>query len=372
MSEPAPIGDRHHRQRLLPMIGDDGQRRLAESSVLIVGCGALGTVSAELLARAGVGSLSLVDRDVVEATNLQRQTLYTEADAKAGRAKAEAARDRLREIDSSLRIRGWVDDLDAEGVRGYVGEADVVVDGLDNFETRYLLNDACVEAGVPYLYGGAVGTVGLSMTVLPATDSRATRTSDRVRIGTEQATPCLRCVFPEPPPAGSSPTCDTAGVLGMVTAMVAARQATEAIKILVGATNRVERGLWSIDPWQGRFACVETIDRPDPACPCCGRRRFEFLEGRRRAETAVLCGRNAVQVRPASRAALDLDSLHARLGPHGEFHRESGLIRGVLRAECGDEGDPLELTVFIDGRSIVRGTVETERARAIHARYVGA
>jgi len=358
------------------MIGDEGQRRLAASRVLVVGCGALGTVSAELLARAGVGSLSLVDRDVVEATNLQRQTLYTEADAKAGRPKAEAARDRLRRIDSSLRIRGWVDDLDAEGVRGYVGEVDLVVDGLDNFETRYLLNDACVEAGVPYLYGGAVGTSGLAMTVLPAPprsggDPGSDSTFRSAPAGA-LATPCLRCVFPEPPPPGSSPTCDVAGVLGTVTAMVAARQATEALKILVGAWERIERGLWSIDPWQGRFARVETIGSPDPACPCCGARRFEFLEGRGRAETSVLCGRHAVQVRPAAGRALDLGALRDRLASHGEFRLEAGLLRGTLRDESGREGEPIELTVFADGRSIVRGTVEIERARAIQARYVGA
>lgn len=372
MNHDPSMADRHHRQRLLPVIGDEGQRRLAASSVLVVGCGALGTVSAELLARAGVGSLSLVDRDVVEATNLQRQTLYTEADAKAGRPKAEAARDRLRRIDSSLRIRGWVDDLDAEGVRGYVGEADLVVDGLDNFETRYLLNDACVEAGVPYLYGGAIGTSGLAMAVLPAAAPEVAAAGSGSTARRPLSTPCLRCVFPEPPPPGSSPTCDTAGVLGTVTAMVAARQATEAIKILVGAWDRVERGLWSIDPWHGRFARVETIDEPDADCPCCGRRRFEFLEGGGRSEPAILCGRNAVQVRPATRGAIDLDALRGRLETHGEFRLESGVLRGTLRLERGEAGEDLELTIFADGRSIVRGTVEVDRARAIHARFVGA
>jgi molybdopterin/thiamine biosynthesis adenylyltransferase len=371
MSDEPPSTDRHHRQRLLPMIGDEGQRRLDASSVLVVGCGALGSVSAELLLRAGVGSISIVDRDVVEPTNLQRQTLFTESDARAGRPKAEAARERLQAIDSSRRIRGWVDDLDAEGVRGYVGEADLVVDGLDNFETRYLLNDACVERGTPYLYGGAVGTTGLTTTVLPARRESAAD-DPRALYDASQSTPCLRCVFPDPPPAGSSPTCDTAGVLGTVTAMVAARQATEAIKLLVGATDRVERGLWSIDPWRNRFMRVEISDAPDPSCPCCGHRRFDFLDGTGTSESTILCGRNAVQVRAASRATVDLERLRERLAGHGEFHLESGLLRGTLRDESGHRGEAIERTVFADGRSIVRGTVEIERARAIHARYVGA
>lgn len=378
--EPSPLGNldrtlsRFHRQMLLPGIGVEGQRRLLASSVVVVGCGALGSAAAELLLRAGVGRLDLVDRDVVEETNLQRQLLYDEADAARGRAKAEAARDRLRAIRSAAMVRGWVEDLDHESVRSHLADADLVVDGLDNFETRYLLNDACVEAGIPYLYGGAVGTVGLAMTVLPRTvsarESRTGRPRGRLH-EVAHATPCLRCVFPEPPPPGTTPTCDTAGVLGTVTAMVAARQATEAIKLLVGAIDAVDRGLWSIDPWRNRFERVAIPESPDPACPCCGHGRFEHLAGEQRSEIAVLCGRNAVQVKPPRAATLDLDALATRLSAHGTFRREGSMLQGVFDRERSPEGDAVELVVFADGRAIVKGSPEPEFARAIYARFVG-
>lgn len=366
---------RYHRQMLLPGIGVEGQRRLGESSVLVVGCGALGSAAAEFLARAGVGTLHLVDRDVVERTNLQRQLLYGERDADAGRAKAEAARERLAAVNSGIRVRGWVDDLDASNVRDYLDEADLVVDGLDNFEARYLLNDACVEAGVPYLYGGAVGTQGLAWTILPPDGTRAPR-NGRARRRLHDAadrTPCLRCVFPEPPPAGSAPTCDTAGVLGTVTAMIAARQATEAIKLLVGEVGSLDRSALSIDAWSNRLERVAMPASPDSGCPCCAARRFEFLGGGRRSDAAVLCGRGAVQVRPDRRdqTGIDLAALAARLAPHGSFRREGALIVGVLARERTPGGEAVELSVFADGRAIVRGSTEPEFARAIYARYVG-
>jgi molybdopterin/thiamine biosynthesis adenylyltransferase len=365
---------RFHRQILLPGIGVEGQRRLLDASVVVIGCGALGSVAAEFLLRAGVGRLELVDRDVVEETNLQRQFLYDEQDAARGRAKAEAARDRLRSIRSAARVRGWIEDLDAESVRSHLADADLVVDGLDNFETRYLLNDACVEAGVPYLYGGAVGTVGLAMTVLPRTVKVGSSRTGRPRgllHDASRATPCLRCVFPEPPPPGATPTCDTAGVLGTVTAMIAARQATEAIKLLVGAVESVDRGLWSIDPWRNRFERIAIPEAPDAECPCCGLGRFEHLEGERRSETAVLCGRNAVQVKPPRHAAIDLDALAARLASHGSFRREGEVLQGSLSRERSPSGEPVELSVFADGRAIVRGSSEPEFARTIYARFVG-
>ncbi len=368
---------RYHRQRLLPGIGDVGQRRIAESSVLVVGCGALGSAAAEFLARAGVGRLEIVDRDVVELTNLQRQTLYTEEDVHSGRPKAEAARDRLRAIRSDLMVRGWVEHLDSENVRDYLAEVDLVVDGLDNFETRYLLNDACVEAGVPYLYGGAVGTSGLCMTVLPRVEKFAASRTGRARghlYARESATPCLRCVFPEPPPLAASATCDTAGVLGTATAMIAARQATEAIKLLVGAADTIDRGLWSVDLWRNRFASVAIESAPRSDCPCCGRRDFEFLDSPRQSAATVLCGRHAVQVTPRRRESLDLDAMASKLSSHGTFRREGGLLQGVLTRECDPDSEHeqvIELTVFSDGRAIVRGTTEPEFARGVYARYVG-
>ena len=373
MSAPAPI-DRYHRQMLLPEIGPAGQARLRAASVLIVGCGALGSAAAEFLCRAGVGELHLVDRDLVEPTNLQRQLLYGEADAAAGAPKAEAARRRLAAINGGVRVRAWVDDLNAENAADYAEEADLIVDGLDNFETRFLLNAVAVEQGIPYCYGGAVGTSGMAMTILPrrSAEIRPSRRRDRQPLyADELATPCLRCLFPTLPPPGSMPTCDTAGVLGTTTAIVAAWQATEAIKLLCGRADRTTRGLWSIDPWQGTTHLAAIAHGPEPGCACCDERRFEHREELAEARAVVLCGRNAVQVRPAGAGAIDLDRLAGVLAPHGSFEREGPLLRGVLAAEAADEGGAIELFIFGDGRAIVRGSTRIERARAIYARYIG-
>jgi molybdopterin/thiamine biosynthesis adenylyltransferase len=367
--------DRYHRQMLLAEIGEAGQRRLREASVLIVGCGALGSASAELLARAGVGELHLVDRDLVEPTNLQRQLLYGDDDADRGRPKAEAARARLEAINREVRVRAWVDDFSPENARDYADGVDLLIDGLDNFETRFILNDLAVEQGVPYCYGGAVGTAGMAMTILPRRlgEPLASRRRPRGSLYPDAAaTPCLRCLFPTLPPPGSSPTCDTAGVLGTVTATVAARQATDALKLLTGNHARIARGLWSIDLWAGTSHFAAIGHGPDEACPCCGDRRFEHLEAGAGGGATVLCGRNAVQVRPAGAGPIDLEALAARLAPHGAFARTGDLLRGEFAGERGDAGEAIELTVFADGRAIVRGSTEIERARAVYARYVGA
>lgn len=358
---------------LLAEIGETGQRRLRDASVLIVGCGALGSASAELLARAGVGELHLVDRDLVEPTNLQRQLLYGEDDAARGRPKAEAARARLEAINREVRVRAWVDDFTAENARDYADGVDLLIDGLDNFETRFILNDLAVEQGVPYCYGGAVGTAGMAMSILPRRRGKSPPSRRRPRMELypdEAATPCLRCLFPTLPPPGSSPTCDTAGVLGTVTATVAARQATDAIKLLTGNHARIGRGLWSIDLWAGTAHFAAIGHGPEDACVCCGGRRFEHLEAAGGGAT-VLCGRNAVQIVPASRGAVDLDALAARLAAHGAFARDGDRIRGEVARERGDAGEAIELTVFADGRAIVRGSTEVERARAVYAKYVG-
>ncbi len=344
---------------LLPGIGEEGQRRLLSSSALVVGCGALGCVLADALARAGVGRLVLIDRDIVEITNLQRQILYDEADARDGVPKAAAAARRLKAVNSAIVIEPVVADLNARNVERLVrsvGSSGVVVDGTDNFQTRYLLNDACVKAAVPLVYGGVVGTAGMNMTILPG------------------RTPCLRCVFPDPPAPGSTPTCDTAGVLGPMVSAVAAAQAAEAIKVLLGRDDLIRPTLVQFDLWNNQRHAIELSALDRSTCPCCAQRRFDFLEGEHSdSGTTSLCGSNAIQVLPAtSGAAVDLAALADRLAAHGAFERTEHLLRGVLAAESARSGWPVELTVFRDGRALVKGTTDAAVARSIYARYVGA
>ncbi len=344
---------------LLPGIGEDGQRRLLGSHAAIVGCGALGTVVAELLVRAGIGRVTLIDRDIVEWTNLQRQTLYDEADARDETPKAAAAAARLARINSAVRLVPHVADFNsgnAERLLGLnsTGEPDrlppgVLIDGTDNFETRYLLNDIAIKHGVPYVYGGAVGTRGMQMTVVPGKSA------------------CIRCVFPAAPAPGVTPTCDTAGVLAGATGIIANVQAAEAIKLLLGRTDLIAPTLLEFDLWTNHRRRLDLSSAKDPACPCCGRKQFEYLAADS-AGTTTLCGSRSVQVLPPASAAsaYDLDALAQRLHPFGETASTPHLVR----ARLDEEG--MELTVFRDGRAIVKGTNDAGRARAIYARYVGA
>jgi adenylyltransferase/sulfurtransferase len=377
--EDAAAVSRYHRQMLLPGIGAEGQARLRSSHALIVGCGALGCASADLLCRAGVGTLTIVDRDVVEVTNLQRQTLFDERDSAEGTPKAEAARRRLSAINLGVRVRGVVADVTHKNIERLVSDAagltkdavaspvSILIDGTDNFETRYLINDLSVKLGVPYCYGGAVGTRGMQAMFVPG------------------ATGCLRCVFPEPPGTGVSETCDTAGVLGPGVAMVGAMQASAAIEFLVRGTVRGETPSASIltdfDLWGGTLRTLNLGGKAE-ACPCCGSRRFEFLEGRFASRTIRLCGQNAVQIAPAGDSGvveLDLARLGARLMPHalGSVVVNDFLVRATL-ANSGNDGEgdgtpgEIELTVFGDGRAVVKGTEQPSVARGVYARYVGA
>lgn len=345
--------DRYHRQVLLPQVGPAGQTRLAASHALLVGCGALGGMIAEQLVRAGVGSLRVVDRDVVEETNLQRQVLFDEADAREGLPKAVAAQRRLAEINSRVAVEAVVADVhsgNVESLAGFEGpdrRADLVLDGTDNVETRYLINDACVKHGVPWAYGACVGTEGRVMPVLPG------------------RTACLRCVFPAPPTGSELPTCDTAGVLGPVAGMVASLQAVMAIQMLAGRSDDVQSLLWVMDPWAGRMRAMSSERVPD--CPTCDLRRFEFLE-RPAGQSITLCGRRSVQVRPAEgQTKLDLDAAAAKLARVGEVVRTPYLVRCKLAG-----GSATELTLFSDGRLIVTGTTDRESARSLYARFVGA
>lgn len=336
---------RYSRQTLFSGIGKAGQQRLSQGRVLIVGCGALGSVLANSLARAGVGYLRLVDRDFVEGNNLQRQVLYDEHDALEGLPKAIAAEHALRRINSLITIDAHVSDVTPDSIESLLDGIDVVLDGTDNFETRYLLNDACVKAGIPWIYSGVIAAYGVTMTVLPGD------------------TACLRCVFPERPLPGTTPTCDTAGVLNGIVGVMTGMASTETLKLLVGSEQLV-RGLTWMDLWENTFERIELPRMPD--CPTCGLGHYEYLDAPLDESGVSLCGRNAVQVRPPRGTALTLDlrALAERLRPAGEVASNDFLLR--LRV------DGYEVTVFPDARAIIKGTDDPAAARTIYARYVGA
>jgi adenylyltransferase/sulfurtransferase len=333
---------RYSRQILFEPLGEKGQGRLGASCAVVVGCGALGTRSAELLARAGVGRLRLVDRDLVEWSNLQRQALFTEEDVRSAMPKAAAAARHLRGLNSGIAVEERVADFTAENAAELIEGADAVLDGLDNFEGRYLLNDACLSRKIPWIYGGAVSSYGVTMNVVPG------------------KTACLRCVFPEMPPPGS-PTCDTAGVLGPVVAWVAAHQAMEALKILSGNETVLTASMRTLDMWFNRGQDVEP-GPPRRDCPACSG-RYEFLNAPPR-EMVSLCGQDAMQVRPSAPGGLDLEALAGKLAAAG-----CGILKNRYLVRFHVEGH--EMTVFADGRALVGGTHEAARARALYAKYVG-
>jgi molybdopterin/thiamine biosynthesis adenylyltransferase len=336
--------ERYSRQLILPGWGREGQQLLAGKTAVIVGCGALGSHVASHLVRAGVGRLVLADRDFVEWNNLPRQALYDEASAAGALPKAVAAAKRLREINSQAHIEEHVVDVNADTVEDLIAGADVVLDGADNFEVRYLVNEACVKNGTPWVYGGVLGTYGLTAAILPG------------------QTPCLRCLLGPLPPPGSVPTCETAGVLGPAVAVVAALEVVEGLKILMDREGELLRSLVMVDVWTGDFDRAQTQKGPTP-CPVCDERHFELLEVERGSTTAVLCGRNAVQVSPWPAQDVDLPTLADRLAGMGPVTVNEYLVRVNVEEH--------ELTVFPDGRAIVKGTDDPARARALYARYVG-
>ena len=333
--------ERYSRQILFPGIGRRGQEALLSAHAVIVGCGALGSFHAAALARAGVGRLTIIDRDYIEPANLHRQWLFEEADAAQALPKAAAAARRIAALDSSLRVRGVVADLTAANAAELLEGAGVILDGADNFETRYLVNDFAVSRGIPWIYGAAVGSYGLAMPVIPG------------------RTPCLRCVYPDPP-SGIQPTCETAGVLNAIVSLIASLQAAEALKILSGHADLVRPGITTADIWTGALRQVRDIPR-DPECPACARREFPFLQETQRPPV-TLCGRNAVQLREYERP-IDLLELRKRLEPLGEVRANEFALRFTI--------PPYELTVFPDGRAIVKGTADPAVARSLYARYIG-
>lgn len=338
------IDPRYSRQMLYREIGGSGQERIGRSRIAIVGIGALGTIEASILARAGVGFLRLIDRDFVETSNLQRQVLFTEEDAERAMPKAEAARAHLARANSAITIDARAEELDAASAPALLDDVDLVVDGCDNFEVRYVVNDFCVRAGKPWIYAAAVGTTGLLMPVLPG------------------ESPCLRCLFEDPPPPGTAATCDTTGVLGPTTATIGALAALEALKLAAGRRDAVRRGLLQAELWENELRDVG-IASPRADCPCCGKREFPFLEARAAGVSVALCGRDAVQVAPQRRTGFDFAGVRARLGSAMELEDNGFLLRFRV--------DGLRVTLFKDGRAIVSGTNDPVAARAVYAKSVG-
>jgi molybdopterin/thiamine biosynthesis adenylyltransferase len=336
--------DRYSRQILFEGIGSEGQRRLLNSRAIIIGCGALGSAQAEALARAGVGHLRLVDRDFVEFSNLQRQTMFTESDANERLPKAIACANHIREINSDISVEPEVADVNHSNIERLLQDCDVVLDGTDNFSTRYLINDACVKHEVNWIYGAAVGSYGVTMTIRPG------------------VTPCLRCIFPEAPPPASAPTCDTAGVIMPIISVVAAVQVSEALKLLTGKIESLHSSLMQFDVWRNDWRRI-AVGEPSADCLTCGRREFETLKVDQAESAAVLCGRDAVQISPPHATHIDLAVLTKKLRAAGEVKANEYL----LRFSTGD----YELTVFRDARSIIRGTDDIATARSLYARYVG-
>lgn len=336
--------ERYSRQILFPGIGEEGQQKLRASKVLLVGCGALGSNIANTMTRAGVGRITIVDRDFLEMNNLQRQVMFDEGDVAQSLPKAVAAAEKLRKINSQVEVVPLVADVNPGNIEQLVREADVVLDGTDNFETRYLINDACVELGKPWVYGGVLASYGVTMTIVP------------------HDTPCLRCIFPESPPPGTTPTCDTAGVLASIAAVVANLQSAEAIKLLVGATDRINRGMLWIDLWENSYEKLLGGQAAED-CACCVQGNYEFLEAREGTHTTSMCGRGAIQVSVRGGAKISFPDLAARLQGAGKVQYNEYMLRFQV--------DQYELVIFPDARTLVRGTTDEAMARTLFARYVG-
>lgn len=336
--------DRYSRQLLFAPIGEEGQRKLLGSRAVLIGCGALGTVLANSLVRAGLGSLVIVDRDFVEENNLQRQVLFDEEDVASRLPKAVAAADKLRRTNSKVTIESVVKDATHANIESLTRDADIILDGTDNFEARLLINDVAVKTSTPWIYAGVISAYGVTMNVIPG------------------KTPCLRCVYSDGPPPGTAPTCDTAGVIGPIVNVIASIEAAEAIKILIGSP-KVSTKMVTIDLWEGRFDAFE-MTRRDGDCPTCGEGDFEFLAAKRATSTTTLCGREAVQVSAADGTRVSLPQLASRLESAGSVLLNEFLLRF--------EADGVEFTVFGDGRAIIKGTTDESVARTLYARYVGA
>lgn len=338
-------------------IGEAGQQKLLSSRVLLVGCGALGCVVADQLVRAGIGHLRIVDRDFVELSNLQRQSLFTEYDVEQHLPKAVAACERLQQVNSTVTIEPVVADADFSNLPGMAADVNLILDGTDNFEIRYLINDVALELAIPWIFTGCTGSSGQVMPVLPGKG------------------PCLRCVMPQPPPPGSTETCDTAGVLGPAIGVISSLQAALALRLLATATEQLQPRMTVVDVWNGRFRDVEVAHLTEQTiCPACQQGERLWLKGSRRASSTTLCGRNAVQIVPAEPLQVSLQELGRRLQASGDVLTSRFLVRLIPSPETeptSDEHPQMEITVFSDGRAIIKGTSDAAVARTLYSRYIG-
>ncbi len=336
--------DRYARQRIFRGIGDEGQKRLGESYAVIIGCGALGSAIASCLVRAGVGNVRIVDRDFIEYHNLPRQLLFDEDDIKEQLPKAIAAERHLRKINSSIQVEGIAVDVNGGNIEKLVAGANVILDGLDNYETRYLINDVALKLRIPWIYGGAIGSAGMTMNILPG------------------KTPCFRCIMPAPPGAARIETCDTAGVLNSIPFIIGSLQSAEAIKLLVGATEYLNQGLLSLDIWENSFhqTALKSAVRPD--CPAC-QGHYEYLEQEQGSRTTVLCGHDAVQVYNPQSPGVALETLARRLKNAGEVTGNAYMLRLNVEGR--------EIVIFPDSRAIIKNTRDEALAKSLYAKYIG-
>ncbi len=338
------LHEKYSRQVLFAGIGEEGQQRLLASSAVIVGCGAIGAAAAGLLVRAGVGRVRILDRDFVEPSNLQRQTLFDEDDARAAIPKAVAAQRKLRAINSSVAVEGLVADLNPRNAAELLTGFDLILDGTDNFETRFLLNDFAVQSSIPWIYAAAVASYGVTMTVLPG------------------LTPCLACLLESSANGhGLEETCDTIGVLGPIVNLIASLEVAEALKLLAGRKQFLHGRLISCDVWTGHFQSIHVAQ--NPACRACARRDFSYLQGQAQPHI-TLCGRDSVQIHERGRT-LNLEALQARLATTVSDVRHNEFLL-TFRV------DPFQMTIFADGRAILKGTKDPAVARSLYARYIGA
>jgi len=350
-----PTLARYNRQMLWGPIGIEGQKKLRDSKVLMVGCGALGTVLANLLARAGVGQMTIVDRDFIEITNLQRQVLFDHDDIDQNLPKSVAAAKKIARINPEVQVEAVVADVNHLNIEQLSAGKDLLLDGTDNFETRFLINDVSIKHNIPWIYGACISAMGLAMNILP------------------NETPCLRCIFETMPPPGMNPTCDTAGVVGPPVSVVSSWQALEAMKLLTGNRKDLSPYLFSFDLWDNRFQQLNVRKAKELAdCPCCKHKKFEYLSGAFTSATTSLCGRNAVQISSTANHKVDFKQIAANLRNVGKATFNKFMLKCPIVEGTGERRKEYELTLFADGRAILKGTNDASTAKVLYSKYVGA
>jgi len=335
--------ERYRKQILLDKIGEAGQKRLGESRVFVAGCGALGTVICNTLVRMGVGAVVIADRDFIERDNLHRQILFDEDDIAAGLPKAIAAQNKLQKINPSVEIEAHVTDINPTNIKKLISGINCVVDGTDNFETRYLINDACYNIGIPWIYGGVTGINGMSCAFVPG------------------KTPCLRCLMTEPPAAGETETCDTVGVLPTAVSITASMEINEALKILTGQDSKLLGKMTRFNAWEGSWISFGL--KKNENCPLCVQGKYDFLDSKLTSRTVSLCGRNAMQITPAKKADIDFASIAERLASSGKVESNEYMLRF--------SNETIEITLFRDSRAIIKGVDNEAAAKTAFSKYIG-